>query len=84
MPATRPIAAGEIGLGGEVRQVPQLERRLVEAAKLGFTQFLVPAGSGVKAAGGKRLAGLRVVECRRVADAFRAALGTGGGGGAEL
>ncbi len=34
---------GEIGLSGEVRGVSQTESRLKEAAKLGFTQALVPA-----------------------------------------
>jgi DNA repair protein RadA/Sms len=33
---------GELGLGGEVRSVPQLERRLAEAARLGFTRALAP------------------------------------------
>ena len=36
------VAIGELGLGGEVRSVPQLERRLAEAARLGFTRALVP------------------------------------------
>ena len=37
------VAIGELGLGGEVRSVPQLEHRLAEAARLGFTRALVPA-----------------------------------------
>ena len=36
------VALGEVGLAGEVRQVAQLERRLNEAARLGFTRALVP------------------------------------------
>lgn len=36
------VALGEIGLGGEVRSVGQIELRLKEAARLGFTQALVP------------------------------------------
>lgn len=36
------VAIGEIGLGGEVRQVPQARRRLREAARLGFTRALAP------------------------------------------
>jgi DNA repair protein RadA/Sms len=36
------VAIGEVGLGGEVRSVPQLDRRLAEAARLGFTRALVP------------------------------------------
>jgi DNA repair protein RadA/Sms len=38
-------AFGEVGLGGEVRPVPQLERRLAEAARLGFRRALVPAAN---------------------------------------
>ena len=34
----RAIFLGELGLGGEVRPVSQVERRLAEAAKLGMTQ----------------------------------------------
>jgi DNA repair protein RadA/Sms len=37
------ITIGEVGLGGEVRPVPQLPRRLAEAARLGFRRALVPA-----------------------------------------
>jgi DNA repair protein RadA/Sms len=33
---------GEIGLSGELRSVAQLERRLSEAAKLGFTRAIYP------------------------------------------
>jgi DNA repair protein RadA/Sms len=36
------VACGEVGLGGEVRQVSQLDRRLAEAARLGFTAAIVP------------------------------------------
>ncbi|SRR5579885_165848 len=41
----RLILAGEIGLTGEVRPVVSLERRLKEAARLGFRRALVPAGN---------------------------------------
>jgi len=36
------VAFGEVGLGGEVRQVPHAARRLSEAARLGFRYALVP------------------------------------------
>jgi DNA repair protein RadA/Sms len=38
------IALGEVGLGGEVRNVSRLEIRLAEAIKLGCKRALVPAG----------------------------------------
>ncbi|MBV8237100.1 MAG: DNA repair protein RadA [Acidimicrobiia bacterium] len=36
------IACGEVGLAGEVRQVPGIGRRLQEAARLGFARAVVP------------------------------------------
>jgi DNA repair protein RadA/Sms len=39
------IAIGEIGLAGEVRPVSGVSRRLSEAARLGFTRAIIPAGS---------------------------------------
>jgi len=39
---TNLVAIGEIGLSGELRAVSQLEKRLAEAAKLGFTSCLIP------------------------------------------
>ena len=38
------VAMGEVGLGGEVRRVPNVERRLSEARRLGFTDAIVPRG----------------------------------------
>jgi DNA repair protein RadA/Sms len=35
-------AVGEVGLSGELRAVTQLERRLAEAARLGFKKCLIP------------------------------------------
>ena len=45
--ADRPLAAntvliGEVGLSGELRAAAQMERRLQEAARLGFTTCIVP------------------------------------------
>jgi DNA repair protein RadA/Sms len=36
------VVCGEVGLGGELRQVSQTERRLSEAARLGFSRAIVP------------------------------------------
>ncbi len=35
-------AVGEVGLGGELRQVSHLDRRLSEAARMGFRRAIVP------------------------------------------
>src|SRR6202000_1506099 len=42
---------GEISLSGDVRPAPQAEARLKEAAKLGFTRAVVPAGTRLESAG---------------------------------
>ena len=36
------VACGEVGLGGELRQVAHMPRRLAEAARLGFKRAMVP------------------------------------------
>ncbi|MDU0478949.1 DNA repair protein RadA [Staphylococcus chromogenes] len=40
----RTVVLGEVGLAGEIRRVPNLARRLQEAARLGYTAAIVPAG----------------------------------------
>ncbi|WP_425386967.1 DNA repair protein RadA [Amycolatopsis benzoatilytica] len=63
----RLVAVGEVGLAGEVRRVPNVARRLAEAARLGFTHALVPPDSG------KLPDGIRVLEVPDVASALNAA-----------
>ena len=38
----RTVIIGEVGLGGEIRPVPHIERRINEAAKLGFSKVVFP------------------------------------------
>lgn len=59
------VVLGEIGLAGEVRRVPRVGRRLAEAARLGFTRAIIPAGDDEP-----RPAGMTVVPVRDVGDAF--------------
>ena len=60
---------GEVGLSGELRSVSQLDRRLSEAAKLGFGRSLVPTG-GTTA----RIDGLSTTEVRSIAEVIDQAL----------
>jgi DNA repair protein RadA/Sms len=62
------VVLGELGLAGEVRRVAGVERRLAEAARLGFTHALVPPDSG-DAPPGMRLTEVRDVGV--VLDAIR-------------
>ena len=65
------IALGEIGLSGELRSVSQLDRRLAEAERLGFTRAIVPASN---ANGGPQREGINVMPAPTVRDAVRLAL----------
>ncbi|MGO1315919.1 MAG: DNA repair protein RadA [Cellulomonadaceae bacterium] len=58
------IAVGEVGLAGEIRRVPAIERRLSEAARLGFTRAIVPAGTLVNAPDG-----IQVLPVERIDEA---------------
>jgi DNA repair protein RadA/Sms len=42
------VAIGELGLTGEVRRVSQLERRLLEAHRLGFKRAVIPAAAELR------------------------------------
>jgi len=67
------VLVGELGLGGQLRQVGQLELRLQEAARLGFRRAVVPRGSGLDKAAGRL--GLQLLEAASVAEALVLALG---------
>lgn len=36
------VIIGEVGLSGEIRQVPQIEPRILEAQKIGFKKVIIP------------------------------------------
>ncbi|MDR2239981.1 MAG: DNA repair protein RadA [Zoogloeaceae bacterium] len=59
------IAFGEIGLAGEIRPAPRGQERLKEAAKLGFTQALIPQANAPKQA----IRGIEVIALERVEQA---------------
>jgi DNA repair protein RadA/Sms len=66
------VAIGEVGLLGELRSVVGLERRLREAARLGFTRAVVPRpATGAALA---RIDGLEVVAVETIAEAIKVAL----------
>jgi len=64
----RTVMIGEVGLGGQVRLVSQMELRLKEAAKLGFKRAIIPKGQALPDLG------LEVIPVARVLDAIIAAL----------
>ena len=76
----RPLAAelaalGEVGLSGELRTAPQVQRRLTEAARLGLTKCILPETARDDIGGIPE--GLEPVFARTLRQAVRAALGSG-------
>ncbi len=62
------VLLGEVGLGGQIRPVSQIEIRLKEAAKLGFKGAIVPKGQDIEGTG------LEVFAVSRLVDAIGIAL----------
>jgi DNA repair protein RadA/Sms len=65
----RVVAVGEVGLGGEIRMVGQMEKRIAEAGKLGFKRCILPR-SNVKLRNGE----IELVEVESVEQAIKAAI----------
>ena len=74
----QPVAAdvamvGEVGLSGEVRSVSQLEPRMSEVARLGFTKLIIPRNMQRKQL--RQPDSLTLIPVRSVGEAIEAALG---------
>ncbi|MBP3655140.1 MAG: DNA repair protein RadA [Clostridia bacterium] len=54
---------GEVGLAGEIRAISQIERRLAECARLGFTTCVIPRANlrGLRTPEGMRIYGVETV-----------------------
>lgn len=65
------VAVGEIGLNGEVRTVSQIEKRVQEAAKLGFQRIILPMNN---TKGVVRDSGIQIVGVERIEEAIEAML----------
>ncbi|AVX21842.1 DNA repair protein RadA/Sms [Carboxydocella sporoproducens DSM 16521] len=64
------VIIGEVGLTGEVRRVNQMEKRLQEAARIGFKRAVVPSGQKPEGP-----AELEIIEVGTVAEALDWSLG---------
>jgi DNA repair protein RadA/Sms len=62
------VLIGEVGLGGQVRSVSQMELRLKEAAKLGFKRAIVPKGQKFPSLD------IEILQVSKVIDAIIAAI----------
>ncbi|PZV25209.1 MAG: DNA repair protein RadA [Snowella sp.] len=65
----RTVLIGEVGLGGQLRSVSQIELRLKEAAKLGFKRAIIPKGQNAP-----EVSGIEIVSVSKVIDAIIAAI----------
>ncbi|MDO5722705.1 MAG: DNA repair protein RadA [Actinomycetaceae bacterium] len=64
------VACGEVGLTGELRATTGVQRRLVEAARLGFTAAVIPAAGSQQV---KAVDGLQIFPVSNLASAVRVA-----------
>jgi DNA repair protein RadA/Sms len=60
------VMFGEVGLAGEIRPVQRGQERLKEAAKLGFTQAIVPAANQPK----QKIPGMKIHPVHRLDEAI--------------
>jgi DNA repair protein RadA/Sms len=69
------VAIGEVGLAGEVRRVPGLQRRLAEAERMGFRRAVVPASSSSPAPDDGPSQAMEVIEVEDIRQALSTVLG---------
>jgi len=77
VPISGSAVFGEIGLNGELRTVPQVERRIAEAARLGLKTCLLPKLSSVIASTAKQspdYANIQLIEANSLGQALRLGL----------
>lgn len=64
------VIIGEIGLSGEIRAVNNIEKRLIEAQKLGFKKAIIPNSTG--GVNSKDFKGIEIIQIKRLIDAISA------------
>lgn len=62
------VAAGEVGLGGEIRPIARLEARVAEARRLGFRSILLPARGRTRLA--TEMDGVKILRARTLREAL--------------
>jgi DNA repair protein RadA/Sms len=61
------VIIGEVGLGGEIRAVSQINQRIAESEKLGFKRAMIPAANSKGLSAPK---GIELVKVSRIQDAL--------------
>ena len=62
------LALGEVGLGGEIRNVPQVEKRVSEASSLGYKRILLPRDLAERI---KKSASVELIGVRNIQEAIK-------------
>jgi len=66
------VVVGEVGLGGEIRTVNNIEKRIQEAERLGFKRVVVPAGNS---SGTSSTSKIEITSVENLTDAIKILLG---------
>lgn len=62
------VIIGEIGLSGEIRAVNNIEKRIIEAQKLGFKKAIIPSSNSI--VNSKDYSNIEIIEVKRLIDAI--------------
>ncbi len=69
---------GEVGLGGEIRTIHHIEKRIAEVQKLGFKRLILPRNNAQQVRGGQKII---LTEVETIEEAMRALLQHDGAAG---
>ena len=71
-PPAMTLAVGEIGLTGEIRSVPHIDRMVREAERLGFRKTLIPAKNASRI---RQQTKMEIIGVSNIGEAIRAIRG---------
>ncbi len=71
---SRSVLIGEVGLTGEVRAVNNIDKRLIEASRMGFTSCIIPAANFRAIKDIKEFNGIDIKSVENVVEALELAL----------
>ncbi|CAB0615221.1 DNA repair protein RadA [Corynebacterium diphtheriae] len=69
--AEKTVVLGEVGLAGEIRRVPNIQRRLMEAQRLGYKRAIIPVSDPSET----KVAGIKVIQVSDIREALDVAMG---------
>ena len=68
---SRTAIVGEIGLSGEIRAVNNVEKRIIEAEKLGFKKIIIPDSNKIN----EKFKNIQIVKVKKIIDAISVCIG---------